>query len=484
MSNMDKDRDELGDKQIENYLKEDASSVDGDISGGEPRSENKMGTLPVKRLIVSMSLPMMISMLVQALYNIVDSVFVAQIEERALTAVTLAFPVQNFMISVAAGTGVGINALLSRSLGEKRYDKANHAANAGLFVIVLSSLLFLLVGLFGARAIIGAQSSDELIISYGETYLGIISCISMPLFLQVTFERLLQSTGRTLYSMFSQVTGAVINIILDPIMIFGLFGLPRMGVAGAAYATVIGQSVATIVGLFCNLKFNSDITLSIKAIFRPHAYAIKQIYLVGVPSILMISIGSVMSYAMNKILGTFSDTATAVFGVYFRLQSFFFMPVFGLNNGLIPVLAYNYGASKRERIKESLKFSMLLAICIMGVGTILFQLFPEILLKLFDAGDEMIRLGVPALRIISTSFVLAAVCIVMGSIFQAFSKSIYSLFVSIGRQLVVLIPAAWLLSLTGDVTNIWWAFPIAEGMSLLLSSIFFRRLYKNTVKKL
>ncbi len=453
-------------------------------NGGNERKENRMGTQPVKRLIVSMSLPMMISMLVQALYNVVDSVFVAKIEEKALTAVTLAFPMQNLMIAVAAGTGVGINALLSRSLGEKRFDRADHAANNGLLVIILSGLVFLFVGLFGAEPFIRSQNEDPIVVSYGTTYLGIVTCLATPLFLQITLERLLQSTGRTLHSMASQLTGAIINLILDPIMIFGLAGFPKLGVAGAAYATVIGQTVATCVGVILNVKCNKDIYLSFRAILSPHKAVIKQIYAVGIPTTLMMSIGSIMTYMMNKILGTFSDTATAVFGVYFKLQSFFFMPVFGLNNGLIPVLAYNYGARKKDRIKEALVFSIVLAVAVMGAGTILFQLIPEVLLKMFDAGPEMISIGVPALRIISLSFPLAAVCIIMGSVFQAFSRSIYSLFVSVGRQLVVLIPAAWLLSLTGEVTNIWWAFPIAEGSSLLLSTIFFRRIYRTMVKTL
>ncbi|MCR4605501.1 MAG: MATE family efflux transporter [Eubacterium sp.] len=423
-------------------------------------------------------------MLVQALYNIVDSIFVAQIEEKALTAVTLAFPMQNLMIAVAAGTGVGINALLSRSLGEKRQDKVDGAANNGIFVIIISALVFLLIGLFGAKAFIAGQSSDPTIVSYGGTYLGIVSSCAMPLFLQVTFERLLQSTGRTLLSMTSQITGAVVNIIFDPILIFGYFGFPKLGVAGAAIATIFGQSLATCIGIYCNIKHNPDVNLSLKKMFRPKAEYIKPIYLVGVPSMLMMSIGSVMTYAMNVILGKFSDTATAVFGVYFKLQSFFFMPVFGLNNGLIPVIAYNYGARKKERIMEALKFSILLAVAIMAVGTILFQIFPVQLLGMFDASDAMVEIGVPALRIISYSFPIAGACIMMGSIFQAFSKSVNSLIVSIGRQLVVLIPAAWLLSLTGDVTNVWWAFPIAEISSLILSVTLLRRLYKNVISVL
>ena len=486
MLNKENDITDIEEQQIVDILREDSEeeAMYGADSTPETREENKMGVLPVRRLIISMSLPMMISMLVQALYNIVDSIFVAQIEEKALTAVTLAFPMQNFMISVAAGTGVGINALLSRSLGEKRFDKANNAANNGILVILISGVLFFLIGFFGSGPFIMSQTDDPTVLSYGETYLGIVSCLAMPLFLQVTFERLLQSTGRTLASMFSQITGAVINIIFDPILIFGMFGFPKLGVAGAAYATVLGQSVATCVGIFCNLKFNKDIKLSWKGIFTPHGAAIRQIYIVGVPSILMMSIGSVMTFAMNKLLGAFSNTAQAVFGVYFKLQSFFFMPVFGLNNGLIPVLAYNYGARRKDRIKSALKFSMVLAFGIMAVGTALFQIFPEALLRMFDAQDYMIDMGVPSLRIISVSFCIAGVCITMGSIFQAFAKSLYSLFVSIGRQLVVLIPAAWLLSLTGDVNAIWWAFPIAEVASLALSSLFFRKLYKNTVKTL
>ena len=446
--------------------------------------ENKMGVLPVKRLIVSISFPMMISMLVQAMYNIVDSIFVAQIEERALTAVTLAFPMQNLMISVAAGTGVGINALLSRSLGEKKQDSVDGAANNGVLVIIISALAFVFIGLFGAKAFISGQSADPVIVSYGSSYLGIVSCFAMPLFLQITFERLLQSTGRTLLSMVSQITGAVINIIFDPILIFGYFGFPRLGVTGAAIATIFGQSIATCIGIYFNIKHNPEVNLSIKRIFRPKSEYIKPIYMVGVPSMLMMSIGSVMTYAMNVILGKFSDTATAVFGVYFKLQSFFFMPVFGLNNGLIPVIAYNFGARKKERIQEALKFSIVLAVVIMTVGTVLFQLLPTALLGFFQASDSMIEIGVPALRIISLSFPIAGASIMLVSTFQAFSKSMNSLIVSVGRQLVVLIPAAWLLSLTGNVINVWWAFPIAEVMSFVISIVLFKRLYNYTIKNL
>ena len=450
----------------------------------ENQRENKMGVMPVKQLIISMSLPMMISMLVQALYNVVDSMFVARLSEDALTAVTLAFPMQNALISFAAGTGVGINALLSKSLGEKRFDRADEAANNGLFLGFLTYILFLLLGLFAAGPFIGTQIKDPVVQEYGTAYLKVCLCLSFGAIYQVTFERLLQSTGRTFYSMISQATGAIINIIFDPIMIFGLFGFPKLGVAGAALATVLGQVIAACISLFLNLKKNEDIHISLPQIMRPSAEVIKKIYFVAVPSILMMSIGSVMTYAMNQILGAFSKTATAVFGVYSKLQSFFFMPVIGLNNGLIPVLAYNYGARRSDRIKEALKFAMSLAVGIMLFGTLVFHLVPQVLLGMFNASEEMLRIGVPALRIISLSFGLAGACIAMGSIFQAFSYSYYSLIVSVGRQLVVLIPVAMFLASFGEVTLIWWAFPIAELMSTVLSIIFFLRLYNRTVKTL
>ena len=460
------------------------------MASNTPR-ENKMGVMPVKQLIISMALPMMISMLVQALYNVVDSIFVARLGENALSAVTYAFPLQNLMIAVGSGTGVGMNALLSRSLGEKRFDRSDAAANMGVFLTFCSFIAFLLFSIFGSHWALSVQlksSADTAaaaeIIKNGHAYLSIVTGMSLGLFFQMNFERLLQSTGRTQLSMISQTAGAVINIIFDPIMIFGLFGFPKLGVAGAAYATVLGQSIAAILGLIMNLKFNPDIHLSWKSILKPQGDIIKQIYFVGVPSILMMSIGSIMTYGMNMILTVFSTTATAVFGVYFKLQSFFFMPVFGLNNGLIPVLAYNYGARRKDRIDEALKFSFSVAIGIMLMGTLIMHLFPAQLLRLFNADSAMLEIGVPAQRIISLCFPLAAMGIISGSIFQAFSQSIYSLIISLGRQLVVLLPAAWLLSKTGDVTNVWWAFPIAEGVSVILSFIFFRKIYGSVVKPL
>ena len=465
----------------ETYL-DKRTDIDGEEE--EPAKDNKMGTLPVKKLIVSMSLPMMISMLVQALYNIVDSIFVSQLSEHALTAVTMAFPLQMMIISVGSGTGVGINALLSKALGEKKQKSANKAANNGLLLTLLSFIVFIAVGIFIAEPFIASQTDDSIIINMGAGYLYTCCTLSLGVFFQMTFERLLQSTGRTHLSMISQMAGAIINIIFDPIFIFGFAGIPAFGVIGAAFATVLGQTVAAIIGLILNVKYNVDIQLSVKKMFKPSWKTIGKIYAVGIPSILMMAIGSVMSYSMNKILVVFSTTAVAVFGVYFKLQSFIFMPVFGLNNGLIPVLAYNYGAKSKARIKESVHFGMVLAISIMAVGTIIFWAIPKQLFRFFKPTAYMLQIGIPALRIISLSFPIAALCIAMGSMFQAFSKSKYSLIVSIGRQLVVLIPVAWFLSKTGNVQNVWWAFPIAEGMSFAISFYFYKRLNRNIVMQL
>ncbi|MBQ1489499.1 MAG: MATE family efflux transporter [Eubacterium sp.] len=448
----------------------------------EQRKENKMGVMPVRKLVISMSLPMMISMLVQALYNIVDSMFVSYISQDALAAVTLAFPMQGLMIALGSGTGVGINAYLSRSLGERRFQQANDAANNGLFLAFCCYLVFLALGLSCGHWFISIQTDDPEIVQAGSTYLTIVCCLSLALFYQMTFERLLQSTGLTFYSMISQVTGAVINMIMDPILIFGLLGAPKLGIAGAAIATIFGQTAATIIGLTLNVKKNKEIQLSFQAILHPKWAVIKRIYSVGIPTILMMSVGSVMNYAMNHILIAFSSTAVAVFGVYFRLQSFIFMPIFGLNNGIVPVVAYNYGAKKKSRILETLKFALMFAITIMVCGLIVFELFPEVLLGIFNASDEMLALGVPAMRIIALHFPIAAVCIVLGSVFQAFGRGTYSLINSVLRQLFALLPAAWLLAQTGNVSNVWWAFLIAEGVSLLVTSILFRKLYKDVIE--
>ena len=452
-----------------------------------PRTENKMGVMPVGKLLISMSLPIMISMLVQALYNVVDSMFVAQINENALTAVSLAFPIQNLMIAVSTGTGVGINALLSRSLGARDYESANRAATNGLFVMMLSSIPFILFGLFGANAFMRAQTDIAEIVEYGTEYLRVVCMLSVGIFGQIAFERLLQSTGRATLSMFTQGIGAILNIVLDPILIFGWLGLPKMGVTGAAVATVIGQFASFGVGILFNRFKNPEIKLQLHG-FRPSGAIIGKIYSVGVPSIIMASISSVMTFGMNKILIAFSSTAAAVFGVYFKLNSFIFMPVFGMNNGIIPIVAYNYGAQNRRRMMETIKRGTLYASCIMVAGTILFQVIPGPLLSIFDATDTMMAVGIPALRIISLSFCMAGACIALGSSFQALGKSLYSMVTSIVRQLVFLVPIAYVLARYGaSVGNddlVWWCYPIAEIASLLLTLCFFRHVYKTMIAQI
>ncbi len=447
----------------------------------EQTKENKMGTMPVNRLLITMSLPMMISMLVQALYNVVDSIFVSRINENALTAVSLAFPIQTLMIAVAGGTCVGINAVLSKALGEKDRERADNTAVSGIVLMAASYVLFLLIGLFATRAFYLSQTDDTQIVEFGVQYLSIVCSCSFGLFTQFVFERLLQSTGRTFYIMITQGTGALINIILDPIFIFGLFGMPQMGVAGAAVATVIGQTVAGVIALVVNFKKNEDIHIRFKG-FRLGREIVGQIYKIGVPSMIMQAIGSVMTYGMNLILISFTPTATAVFGVYFKLQSFIFMPVFGLNNGLVPILAYNYGAGRRDRFVSALKCGIVYAVGIMAVGVAVFQTIPAVLLGFFEASDEMLRIGVPALRIICLSFLPAGFGIVCGTAFQALGNAVYSMLVSIARQLVVLLPAAFLLSLSGEVTYVWWAFPIAEVMSLTMTVIFLVRINGRVIR--
>lgn len=439
--------------------------------------ENKMGTEPIGRLLFTMSLPIMISMLVQALYNVVDSVFVAKISEDALTAVSLAFPVQNLMIALGAGTGVGINALLSKSLGEKKFELANRAANNGIFLCLVNFIIFVIFGAFFTGIFFRSQTDSAKIVLYGEEYLSIISLFSIGLFCQMTMEKLLQATGKTIYSMYTQGIGAVINIILDPCFIFGLGFFPEMGVTGAAIATCIGQFSAAFIGLFFNLKFNDEITINLKK-YKPELKIIKKIYAVGLPSILMQSISSVMTYGMNKILIGFTNTAAAVLGVYFKLQSFVFMPVFGLNNGLIPIIAYNYGARKKKRVTGAMKYAMIFSVSIMVVGTVIMQVFPEQLLRLFDAGDRMMEIGVTALRIISVHFILAGFDIIIISSLQALGRGFSSMLISFTRQLIVLLPVAYLLSLTGNLSAIWWSFPIAEVVSIIVSLLFLRRAYK------
>ncbi len=449
----------------------------------EVQQENKMGVMPINRLLITMSLPMVISMLVQALYNVVDSMFVAMIGEDALTAVSLAFPIQSLMIAVSTGTGVGINALLSRSLGEKNFKEANRAAENGVFLGILSYLAFALFGVFFSRIFFETQTNDAQIIQYGTEYLMICTIFSLGIFMQITFERLMQSTGRTIYNMITQGTGAVINIVLDPILIFGLLGFPKMGVAGAAAATVIGQTVSMLMSFYFNEKKNVEIKLKVRG-FRPNAKTIRNIYAVGFPSIIMQSISSVMTFGVNKILLMFSSTAVSVFGVYFKLQSFIFMPIFGLNNGMVPIVAYNYGARNRKRIMDTVKLSTILAVGIMLVGVFIFEIFPEQLLKLFNASEQMLQIGVPALRIISLSFVFAGVSITVVSVFQALGNGIYSLIISIVRQLVIILPVAYLFAITIGLGAVWFAFPISEIASIIMTLLMFRHMYRQKLADL
>lgn len=439
--------------------------------------ENKMGTMPIKKLLITMSVPMMISMMVQALYNIVDSIFVAMISENAFTAVNYAFPAQNLLIGVAVGTGVGMSSLLSRYLGAKKFDYANKSAVNGMFLYAVSYIAFLLLGIFAVRPFYTVQTETAEVIEYGVDYLSICMIGSVFSFGEICFNRLLQSTGRTTLSMVVQMSGAITNIILDPIFIFVF----DMGIAGAAIATVIGQAVGTLVGIIANLKLNKDIHITFKG-FKPNGEIIKNIYSVGLPSILMQSVGSVMVFFMNGILSSFTEVATNVFGAYFKIQSFFFMPVFGLNNGMVPIVAYNYGARRRSRITKTIKLATVYAMTIMAAGTLFMVLFPELLLSLFSASDEMLKIGAPALRIIACSFLGAAVCICLNSVSQAVGNGMYSFIVSFARQLIFLLPVAYLMSLTGNLDLVWLSYPIAEVASLLLSLFLYKRIYDTKLK--
>lgn len=445
------------------------------------QTENKMGVMPVNKLLVSMSLPMMISMLVQALYNIVDSYFVAKISENALSAVSLAFPIQTLMIAILGGSSVGLGTVLSHSLGEKKFKKVTDVANHGIFITIIIYLIFVLMGFFLVKPFFASQTSDTEILTYGMDYLQLICIGSVGLCGQFLFERLLQSTGKTFYTMITQATGAIINIILDPIFIFGLWGFPKLGVMGAAVATIIGQICAFLFAFYLNHKKNTEVKINLKG-FSPSPYLIGQIYKIGFPSIIMQSIGSIMVYGMNQILISFTSTATAVFGVYFKLQSFIFMPIFGLNNGMLPIMAYNYGAKKKSRLISAIKLGMVYAISLMAVGFIVFQVLPRQLLNIFDASEQMLSIGIPALRIISLHFLLAGFNIIALSTCQALGKAVYSMITSICRQLVVLLPAAYILSRFGNVNYVWWAFPIAEIVALIITAGFLIKTYKENIK--
>ncbi len=442
-----------------------------------PKKENRMGTEPIPKLLFSMAIPIMLSMMVQALYNVVDSIFVAKLSEDALTAVSLGFPMQNLVIAFATGLGVGINALLSRSLGEKNQHMVDQSARQGFFLEMCAALLFMVIGLFGSGLFIRSQTDNPAIIADGITYLRICIGICPFCFMAIFFERMLQATGKTKLSMVAQMTGAIVNIVFDPICIFVL----GWGVAGAAAATVFGQFCGAMVALFLHLKYNKEIHLSFKG-FKPNGHVISTILGVGVPSIIMASIGSVMTYSMNRILNGFTSTAVAVFGVYFKLQSFIFMPVFGLNNAIVPIIAYNYGARHPDRMKKTIKLAVAVAMSIMFCGFLLMQIIPHVFLGFFDASADMLAIGVPALRTISIAFLAAGACIIIGSTFQALGKGIYSMFVSIARQLVVMVPVAWLLSKTGNLNAVWWSFPIAEIMGAAVTAYFFLHINKTIIK--
>ena len=445
--------------------------------------ENKMGTMPIGKLLINMALPMIISMLVQALYNVVDSIYVSQISESAVTALSLAFPVQNLQIGFAVGIGVGVNSVLSKSLGEKHQENANKTAGTGAVLMLVCSIAFMLFGIFGVRPYFQLQSTVTETVEGGIIYTRICCLLTLGIFMQILFERLLQATGRTLLTMYSQAFGAIVNIILDPILIHGQLGLPAMGIAGAAWATVIGQWSGALLGLYFNLKHNPEVQFA-RRYFRPDRQIIRPILAVGVPSIIMNSIGSVMNFGMNQILQGFTETATSVFGIYFKLQSFFFMPLFGINGATISIIAFNYGARKPERILKTLKLSSAAAVTLMSVGLLVFQVFPDLLLGLFNPSDAFLMMGRSALRTISWCFPLAAVCITLGACFQAMGNGMYSTIVSLFRQLVVLLPVAYLLSLSGNVNNVWLAYPIAEIVSCAVTLYFFLRIYRQKIKPL
>lgn len=446
------------------------------------KTENPMGYEPVQGLLLKMSAPLMVSMLVQSLYNIVDSIFVAHLNEDALTAVSLSFPIQNLIMAVSIGTAVGMSALLSRYLGAKEMEKVDRVAHNGIFLAFVGYSIFLVFSFF-AGDFIASQTSDARIVEYGTQYLSIVCRLSIMVTMQVTMERILQGTGKTKYIFFIQVSGAIVNVIMDPILIFGLLGAPKLGVAGAAIATVFGQTVGTCLGIFFNVTKNKEVDLNMKG-FRPDPLMIKEIYAIGVPSIIMQAVGSIMVFGMNLILVSFSTTAVATFGAYFKLQSFVFMPIFGMNNGVVPIIAYNYGAQKPGRIRQCMKISVNYAVAFMGAGTLIFWIIPGVLMSLFDPSPVMMALGMRALRTISLCFPFAGYAIMRGSVFQALGKSVYSMNISLIRQLGILLPAAWILGRIAGVNAVWFAFPIAEIMGTTLSALYTRKIRRDIIDRI
>lgn len=440
--------------------------------------ENKMGTMPINKLIISVSAPIMISMLVQSLYNLVDSIFVSKVGEMAITSVALALPLQQLMMAVGIGSAVGVNSYVSRSLGAKKFNESNKAANNGIFIAFMSFVIFFLIGLFFSKNIIEIQTGDTEIVSTGPIYLKICCMGSLGIFMHLMFERLLQSTGKTMYTMIAQCVGAILNIILDPILIFGLLGLPKMGLTGAAVATVISQWIGGITVIIFCLKYNKEIKISF-SLMSPDLKIIKNIYKVGAPSIVMISIASITVFCYNKILASFSTTAIALLGVYFRLQNFIYMPVIGLNNGIIAIVAYNYGAKKFERMKEAIFTAFSYSLVLMTLGMLMMLIIPKELLSLFSASEYMASMGKVCFRVFSLSFIFAGISIICAGVFQAVGKGVLSMGISIARQIFILIPLTYLFSLTGDINMVWWSMPIAEAIAIILSIYFMRRFLNN-----
>ena len=451
----------------------------------EEKKENRMGVMPVGKLLFSMSTPMVISFLVQSLYNIVDSIFVARYSPDALAAVSLAYPIQILMIAVSVGTGVGVNALLSRLLGEGKKERAKATADNAVLLAIIASIAFAIFGAIGTKAFFNAQTNSDSIRSLGYSYLSIVSIFSFGLILEVTYERILQSTGKTIYNMITQGIGAIINIILDPILIFGLLGAPKMGVAGAAIATVAGQIVAMILSFVFNMKYNEEVDITFgKHIFKPDFIIIKDIYKVGIPSIAMQSMSTIMMLGLNKILVRYSDMAVNVLGIYYKLQSFVFMPIFGLNNGMTPIVAYNYGARNKDRIMKVLKYSFLSSLVIMVIGTAIFWLFPKELMILFSPNEEMLRLGIPALRICSLCFILAAFDVIAIASFQSLGNGMYALYASFLRQLVLILPLAYVLSNMFGLEAVWYSIPLAELGCAFLDIYLMKKIYKQKIANL
>ncbi len=447
-------------------------------------SSNKMGIMPVGKLLYSMALPMILSMLVQALYNVVDSIYVSRISESAITALGLAFPVQNMQIGFATGIGVGMNALLSKSLGEGDRERVNYTAGNSILLTAAAVLLFMAFGIFGSHPYYAMQSEVAETVEGGAAYTAICCIFTLGIFVEILGEKLLQASGRTIYTLYTQGTGAIVNIILDPILIFGWFGLPEMGIAGAAVATVIGQWIAAIMAVIFNIKCNPDVQFALRYL-KPKKDVIAPVLTVGIPSIIMMGIGSVMNFGMNQIFQsfkTYGETATGVFGIYYKLQSFFFMPVFGMNNATISIVAYNYGARNPKRITSTLKWSVVSVMAVMLLGVLAFQTVPHLLLGIFNPSDDFLAIGISALRIVSLIFPLAAIGIALGASFQALGNGVYSTITSLSRQLIVLLPVAYLLSLSGNVHLVWWAFPIAEVVSLLVTLVLFVRIYRQKIK--